>query len=723
MTDILQVADQYYVLATSVLADRETRVLKQGETFAIFDRYGDIRPFTHSEAGIFHGGTRFVSALSFTIAGDRRPVLLNSNLRDDNGLLKVEMTNPDLMIDGVGFVPKGQLHFHREKFLLDGFCHEQISVANFGNTAVRIPGRIHVAADFADVFEVRGMKRERRGSISQWATDHDTATLQYTGLDGIQRFTCLHFDGISYERHNDSLEFWIDVPPRGSTRFHFDLRFRADGDKQERKSHADGLTAIYRNHSAGRGKYSTIHTPNDQFDAWLRRSTDDLVMMTTQTASGFRYPYAGIPWFCAAFGRDGILTSLECLWANPTLARDTIGFLANTQATTNEPERDANPGKIIHEIRNGEMANLNEVPFGRYYGSVDSTPLFLALCGSYFRRTADLSFLRNHWSAIERALSWVDDYGDIDGDGFLEYASQTDRGLTHQGWKDSPDPIFHENGDDAVGPIALCEVQGYTYFAKRELSPLATALGHVELGQRLLKDAERLRERFNEMFWLEDLKTYALALDGQKRPCRVISSNAGQLLFTGIVPQDRAKHVANTLMSPTSFCGWGVRTLDSRSARYNPMSYHNGSVWPHDSALIAWGMTTCGLPVEAERIFEALFRASTYMEIERMPEVFCGFERKDGEAPTLYHHACAPQAWAAGAVYLLLASSLGLSIDATQMRICLRRPRLPSFLKVVYINDLIVGDGSIDLEMKNYGTDVSVQILRRKGDITLSVEK
>lgn len=723
MKDILQVADQYYVLATSVLADRETRVLKQGETFAIFDRYGDIQPFTHSEAGIFHDGTRFVSTLLFTIAGGLRPVLLNSNLRDDNGLLKVEMTNPDIMVDDIGFVPKGQLHFHREKFLLDGFCHEQVTIANFGNTAVRLPAQLHIAADFADVFEVRGMQRERRGHLGHWITERDSATLQYTGLDGINRWTRLHFEGVTHQRRDDALEFLIEVQARSVTRFHLDIHFRTETESRERRSHSEGLATILRNHSAGRARYCSVHTPNDQFDAWLRRSTDDLVMMTTRTSTGFPYPYAGIPWYCAAFGRDGVVTSLECLWANPTLARDTIGFLAATQAKTNDSERDANPGKIIHEVRRGEMANLNEVPFGKYYGSVDATPLFLALCGSYYRRTGDLEFLRSHWSAIEAALAWVDGDGDIDGDGFLDYLSQTDRGLAHQGWKDSPDPVFHADGSDAQGPISLCEVQGYVYFAKRELAPLAEAMGFTELAARLHLDADRLKRRFNEVFWLDDLKTYALAIDGEKRPCRVISSNAGQLLFTGIVPPERAKHVAHTLMSPTSFCGWGVRTLDSRAARYNPMSYHNGSVWPHDCALIAWGLARCGFHYEAERLFEGMFRASTYMELERMPEVFCGFERKEGEAPTLYHHACAPQAWAAGAVYLLLASSLGLSIDANEKRVCLRRPRLPAFLKTVAIRDLIVGEATMDLELKNYGTDVSVQILRREGDVTLAVEK
>ncbi len=455
----------------------------------------------------------------------------------------------------------------------------------------------------------------------------------------------------------------------------------------------------------------------------MRRSTDDLVMMTTATSTGFDYPYAGIPWFAAAFGRDGIITALQCLWANPQMARGVLGFLAATQAKENMPERDAKPGKIVHEIRHGEMAKLNEIPFGQYYGSIDSTPLFLALCGAYYRRTRDLEFLKEILPAIELALLWVDEYGDVDGDGFIEYMSETPRGLAQQGWKDSHDSVFHADGREAKGPIALCEVQGYTYMAKQELAFLAQALKRTELALRLKTDAEALKENFNRQFWMDDLGTYAIALDGDKHPCRVVSSNAGQCLFTGIVPPERAPLVVDRLFADSSFSGWGVRTIDAKTRRFNPMSYHNGSIWPHDNSLIALGLHKFGFKAEAERILEGMFRASTYMDLQRMPEVFCGFERREGEAPTLYHHACAPQAWAAGTVYLCLQAILGIQVDATRNRVSFTQPYLSDFLESVRITDLVVGSSRLDILIQNYGTDVGVQILDRDGSVTVSVDK
>jgi len=704
----------YYIQATSAPPDYEALVLKNEETFGIFDRYGDIDATERSQEGVYFHGTRYLSRLKLTHL-DSRPLLLSSTVRNDNVLLAADMTNPDILSDGSLLLSRGTLHIYRQQFLWKDCLYVSLSVRNYAVTPVVIGFALEFGADFADIFEVRGQRREHRGVLKDPRVVPGGVVLEYCGLDSATRHTVIRSSPPPEAILASGFHFRLELPPEKDRHVELCFAFELDHRTAACSDFASGLEAAS-SAEAATGLAPRISTSNVQFDAWINRSRADLNMLLTKGPCGL-YPYAGVPWFSTPFGRDGIITALECLWLAPQIARGVLSYLAATQAKDLSPERDAEPGKILHEAREGEMAASGEIPFGRYYGSIDSTPLFLMLAGAYYRRTGDLGFIQSLWPNIDLASRWIDEYGDADHDGFVEYRRQTDKGLVNQGWKDSHDAIFHADGRLAEGPIALCEVQGYVYQAKLSVADIAGALGHLEIAQRKKSEAVDLKETFEQAFWCDPISMYALALDGEKRQCQVKTSNAGQCLFTGIAGKAHAQKIAGQLGTDSFFSGWGVRTVASSESRYNPMSYHNGSVWPHDNTLIAAGLARYRLTPLAARILGGFFDASGMMSLNRLPELFCGFSRRPGKGPTLYPVACSPQAWSAGAVFLLLQSSIGLSIDAIENHIVLTSPVLPSFLESVRIQNIEVGDASVDLMLFRSGNAVAVTVERRSGEV------
>jgi glycogen debranching enzyme len=720
--EVLSHHDKFYIQATSSRTDDRTRVLKHGRMFAVFDRHGDVQPVGFGEQGIYFDDTRFLSRLELRIGG-RRPLLLSSTVKKENDLLAVDLSNPDLKAPGGSLtLARGELHVFRSTFLWNGVCYERLRVSSFSRDPFDVDLRLDLDADFADIFEVRGAKRERRGRKLHEESTEGSLVFGYEGLDGVTRRTRVSFDPPPQELSGRQARYHLSLEPRQSVTLLVAITCELGTAAPARATHDQALAALTAELAGAAFSRCRIHATSDALDEWLTRSISDLQMMVTETPDG-PYPYAGVPWFSTPFGRDGILTAMEVLWIAPEIARGVLGFLAATQATETLPERDAQPGKILHEARGGEMASLGEVPFGRYYGSVDATPLFVMLAAAYLRRTGDRAFLRTLAPHVDHALAWIERDGDADGDGFVEYARQTDKGLVQQGWKDSHDSVFHADGALAEGPIALCEVQGYVYGAFRGAAEIASALGHPARAEAYLRKAEVLRARFAEKFWDETLGTFVLALDGTKHPCRVRSSNAGHALWTGIAEPGQARRAAETLMSEGSFSGWGVRTLDAAELRYNPMSYHNGSVWPHDNALVAAGFANYGFDDLGLRLFEAMLGASETVDLHRLPELFCGFARRPGEGPTLYPVACAPQSWAAAAVFMLLGSALGISIDGARGEVSLLHPVLPPDIGELRITGLEVGSGRIDLLLENHPHDVGLTVLRREGEVRVVVVK
>src|SRR3569832_1715942 len=648
--------DQWYILAAASPADERRRVLKFNEMFALFDRFGDIQPIGLGEEGIYFADTCFLSHLELLIAGVR-PMFLNSTVKEDNGLFVIELMNPDIYSEGKNAIPKGILHLYRAKLLYNDACYEHVRITNFGLEPVETRLSLLYGADFKDIFEVRGYHRSQRGHDLTPIMKENEVLLGYRGLDDAERRTRIHFEPVPQKLTADRADFDIRLAPKEEAHFYVAIGCeQGKGAPAQLTNYFDAFSRTNVEMQPRLQKRCKIISSNPLFNNWVDRSTADLVMLTSSLPEG-DYPYAGLPWYSTTFGRDGILTAWEYLLVDPGLAKGVLAFLAATQATELDPVRDAEPGKILHEAREGE--------------------------------------------------------------GCVVYLRRTECGLAHQGWNDSHDSIFHADGRMADAPIALCEVQGYVYDAKLQAAQLARLLGDGDLAHMLEQAAETLKKKFNDVFWCEDLGMYALALDGKKQPCVVGSSNAGHALWSGIATEEKAARVAEKLLSEEFFCGWGVRTIRQSEVRYNPMAYHNGSVWPHDNALIAAGMARYGLTASAMKIFDGLRDVSLYMDQHRIPELFCGFEKRPDEGPTLYPVACSPQAWAAASVFYLLQACLGMSFDLARREIRFKNPQLPAFLDSVELQDLVIGDAIVDLQLQRFPNNVGINIVSKVGNVNV----
>jgi glycogen debranching enzyme len=711
--------DQFYVLATSSLTEEKTYTLKHNDSFGIFNKYGDIIPFESSVQGLFYEGTRYLSNLQLKIE-NQKPLYLSSDLREGNELFSIDLTNPDIVKNNKLILEKGLIHIMRKKVLWDGVFYEQINFYNYALSSIEFKVEIIFDASFDDIFEIRGTERLKKGLRLPVHAEKNRVRISYVGLDQMERISDILLDPQPESLSQNRASYRIRLNHGKSQVIALSVSFLNSTIPQ--RSNIGFLSAIKkikRQLDFINKNSCEVFTSNEQFNHWINRSKADLITMISETPVG-PYPYAGIPWYSTPFGRDGIITAFECLWIAPEVAKGVLLYLASTQATTQDPYRDSEPGKILHETRRGEMAELNEIPFKQYYGTIDATPLFVVLAGSYYIRTADLDTIKEIWHNIEAALEWIVKYGDIDGDMFVEYIRKEESGLFNQGWKDSHDSIFYSDGTIAEPPIALCEVQGYVYDAWMKASVLAEALGFQEKAWEWTAHAVDLKLKFSDAYWSKEKSTYYLAITSGKKPCDVISSNAGHCLFSGIATQEEAQKIAQSLLSSTMYTGWGIRTLDSEEARYNPMSYHNGSIWPHDNALIAYGFSRYGLKEEVNTITAGFFDASLFIENQRLPELFCGFKRRPGEAPTAYPVACSPQAWSVASVFMLIQSFLGLEIRENDNLIRFFKPRLPSFIETLVIRNLKFKDLLLNIQFLKTPDSVSIALLNK--NISIRIE-
>lgn len=676
--------------------------LKDKDTFIVADACGDI---TGEGDGLFHNDTRILSHFRLLL-GASQPALLSAAIGQENVFFTSHGANQSLPFPGGPVGPPGVLHVERRRFLWGERLYERVRIVNYSRDVVQTPLSLEYAADFRDMFEVRGARRRRRGVTQPPVCDGRSVHFCYEGLDYVERASVIAFSDAPWRISPQRADFMCSLNPESHYELYVEIGAHG-GPPPTRERYEAAATHARWDMRRRRRHGARLRTTGRLFNDWLARSRSDIALLTTRLETG-PYPYAGIPWFSTPFGRDAIITSLQLLWFEPGLAKGVLTYLAAHQAEEVSTFRDAAPGKIMHETRKGEMPAVGEVPFARYYGGVDTTPLFIVLAGAYAERTGDHELVDALWPALRRAMAWIERFGDTTGDGLIDYARGETSGLSNQGWKDSEDSVFHADGRFPKGPIALVEVQGYAYGAFRTMAEFAQRRGDMEAAHHWRGRAEHLREVVERRFWMPDKGFYGMAIDGDGALCAVMGSNPGHLLFVGLPAPDRGKAVAQRLLSSAFATGWGVRTLAAGEARFNPMSYHNGSVWPHDTALCVQGLANYGERDGVVLMTSHLFETASHYEM-RLPELFCGFPRAAGEPPVAYPVACLPQAWAAGAVFMMLQACLGLKIWGAERRVEISDPRLPIGIERLWVEDLRVGPHRISLGFETIEGQVQVR--------------
>jgi len=704
-------------------------VMKKDNVFFLTQPDGSVPMVNNHGMGLYYHDCRYLNGYEITLAGQAPASLSASSAQGSIGVFT--LTNPKLTLPDGRTLDKEKLGLtwhrlldSRAPALVDG-----LTLQNFTLQSIRLSVVLTFRAAFEDLYNVRGLVKKQYGHAREPEWHDGVLRFVYDGKDGVTRSLSVHADPPADEHHGTSATFHVGLGPREQRELRLSLVI------EESKGSTKGAPATPRPSSI-----DELHADlEDQMKAWMGEVTnvsgngsalDQLMDRSFRSLRVLRshlgeetYFAGGVPWFVTLFGRDSLTTALQMLAYHPGIAEQTLRLLAKYQGTRVDDWRDEQPGKILHELRIGELANLNVIPHTPFYGTVDATPLFLILVARHAAWTGSLRLFQDLRAPIDRALSWMNTYGDRHGRGYLAYDSRKGEKLVNQGWKDSGDAIVNVDGSPAEPPIALVEVQGYAYAAKREMADLFERAGERDAADALRREARQLRERFNRDFWMDDKGCYALALQKDGRPAAVVSSNPGQALWTGIADDDKAHRTIDRLMDGDMFCGWGVRTLSGKERAYNPMGYHLGTVWPHDNAIVAAGFRRYGRDEEARRIFHGLFDAAFHFRAHQLPEVFCGFNRRDYEIPVHYPVADHPQAWASGSLPFLLTTLLGLEPDGFGKRLRIVRPLLPKGVDNLTISRLRVGGASADLAFRRGKADVDVEVLHVDGTLDVQVEK
>ena len=690
--------------------------LIDGKTFLSTVISGDIMPQGAPDVGFFHDDTRFLSQLELRVGGQRTVVL--SAATEKTFAARIELTTGNIALRESYEVPENTIHIRREQLLANDVFFDVVSFDNFNLVDVDFQVDLTLDADFVDVFQVRGCARHQCGQYFRPVARGNTLTFYYRGLDGLVRQTVVEMSPAP-ARIDDRTAHWnLHLPSLKHTELRITVTPLGQALKSRAPKRPEFGTSLRQRRTAyadWERQSTRFDSSNEVFDSALATAISDFHAL--QIPDGDEHIIAaGIPWFATIFGRDSIIAAYQALSMNPQLAVETLRVLARYQGKENSDWQDEEPGKILHEYRGGEMTRNGEMPFGPYYGSIDATPLFLILLSETFNWTADERLLEDLMPAAYRALDWIDKYGDLDGDGFVEYLRRSPKGLANQGWKDSWDANMHRDGTVAKPPIALCEVQGYVYDAKYRMASLVRAFGDTKTADRLKKEAAELAKRFEKAFWMPSRGFYAMALDANKRPLEVISSNPGHLLFTRIIGKERARAVANRMMKDDVFSGWGWRTMSSDERVFNPLSYHRGSVWPHDNSLIAHGMALNELRDHATLGLTTLFQAAMKFRDYRLPELFCGVQRREFDDPVHYPVSCSPQAWASGAMFLILSSVLGIRPSAPRKELNIVNPQLPDWLDFLHVRNLRVGQTRVGLDFTRRGARTFCNVVDMEGE-------